>query len=71
MAGKNTAAFGIYPNEATLRNGVEKLQREGFRSTDIYRSCFPQLACSRGDYCHRSRNNRGTRRHQGRNKRNY
>ena len=35
MAGKNTAAFGIYPNEVTLRNGVETLQREGFRSTDI------------------------------------
>jgi len=35
MAGKNTAAFGIYRNEASLRNGVETLQREGFRTTDI------------------------------------
>ncbi len=35
MAGKNTAAFGIYPNEASVRNGVETLQREGFRLTDI------------------------------------
>jgi len=35
MAGKNTAAFGIYHNEASLRNGVETLQSEGFRITDI------------------------------------
>jgi hypothetical protein len=35
MAGKNTAAFGIYPNEASVRNGVETLEREGFRLTDI------------------------------------
>src|ERR671919_1553579 len=35
MAGKNTAAFGIYRNEASLRNGVETLEREGFRLTDI------------------------------------
>ena len=35
MAGKNTAAFGIYPNEASLRNGVEALGQNGFRLTDI------------------------------------
>jgi hypothetical protein len=35
MAGKNTAAFGIYPNEASLRNGFEAFQTEGFRTTDI------------------------------------
>src|SRR6266511_376598 len=35
MAGKNTAAFGIYPNEASVKNAVETLQREGFRLTDI------------------------------------
>jgi hypothetical protein len=35
MAGKNTAAFGIYSNEASLRNGFETFQREGFRTTDI------------------------------------
>src|SRR6185436_106198 len=35
MAGKNTAAFGIYPDEASLRIGVETLQREGFRTEDI------------------------------------
>ena len=36
MAGKNTAAFGIYPNEAQLRDGVETLEREGFRTADIF-----------------------------------
>src|SRR5687768_4715875 len=35
MAGKNTAAFGIYPNEASLRNAVQTLENEGFRTTDI------------------------------------
>ena len=35
MAGKNTAAFGIYPNEASVRDAVEALQRESFRLTDI------------------------------------
>jgi Protein of unknown function (DUF3341) len=35
MAGKNTAAFGIYPNEASLRNAVQTLESEGFRTTDI------------------------------------
>ena len=35
MAGKNTAAFGIYHNEASLRNGVETLESDGFRTTDI------------------------------------
>jgi hypothetical protein len=35
MAGKYTAAFGIYRDEASVRNAVETLQRQGFRSTDI------------------------------------
>lgn len=35
MAGKNTAAFGIYRDEASVRNAVEILEREGFRTTDI------------------------------------
>lgn len=35
MAGKNTAAFGIYRDEASVRNSVETLEREGFRTTDI------------------------------------
>ena len=41
MAGKNTAAFGIFPDEVSLRNGVETLQREGFRTEDIS-VLFPQ-----------------------------
>jgi hypothetical protein len=35
MAGKNTAAFGIYHDEARLRHGIETLEGEGFRTTDI------------------------------------
>lgn len=35
MAGKNTAAFGIYPDEGSLRIGIETLQQNGFRTTDI------------------------------------
>jgi hypothetical protein len=35
MAGKNTAAFGIYSIRAGVENGVESLQAAGFRSTDI------------------------------------
>jgi hypothetical protein len=35
MAGKNTAAFGIYRNEPTVRMGVEALEVEGFRLEDI------------------------------------
>jgi hypothetical protein len=35
MAGKNTAAFGIYPNEISVRNAVETLESEGFRLEDI------------------------------------
>jgi hypothetical protein len=35
MAGKNTAAFGIFPNEVAVRNAVETLETEGFRVTDI------------------------------------
>ena len=33
--GKNTAAFGIYPDRHTLEDGVEQLRGAGFRSTDI------------------------------------
>lgn len=35
MAGKNTAAFGIYRDEASVKKAVETLQGQGFRSTDI------------------------------------
>src|ERR1700723_326959 len=35
MAGKNTAVFGIYPQYASVENGVDQLQAAGFRNTDI------------------------------------
>src|SRR5687767_8579586 len=35
MAGKNTAAFAIYPSQSTLENGVPALQNAGFRNEDI------------------------------------
>lgn len=35
MAGKNTAAFGIYHDETILRNGVQELESNGFRQHDI------------------------------------
>jgi len=50
MAGKNTAAFGIYPNEASLRTGVDTLEREGFRLTDIS-VMFPENEGSK-DFAH-------------------
>jgi hypothetical protein len=35
MAGKNTAAFGIYATRSQAENAVETLQRTGFRLEDI------------------------------------
>lgn len=35
MAGKNTAVFGIYRNQAGVERGVDALRGEGFRNTDI------------------------------------
>ena len=35
MAGKNTAAFGIYSNRAGVESAVDRLKAEGFRNTDI------------------------------------
>jgi hypothetical protein len=35
MAGKNMAAFGIYPDQTTVSEAVDALKRAGFRSTDI------------------------------------
>jgi Protein of unknown function (DUF3341) len=35
MAGKNTAAFGIYANRAQVERAVDELKRENFRNTDI------------------------------------
>ena len=35
MAGKNTAAFGIYKDRTTLETAVDVLREAGFRNTDI------------------------------------
>ena len=35
MAGKNTAAFGIYSTRAAVENAVDILKAEGYRNTDI------------------------------------
>lgn len=35
MAGKNTAAFGIYRTQAEVEYAVDLLRTEGFRNTDI------------------------------------
>ena len=35
MAGKNTAVFGIYPNQASAEAAVDTLKNAGFRNTDI------------------------------------
>ncbi len=35
MAGKNTAAFGIYQTQADVEFAVEALRVEGFRNTDV------------------------------------
>src|SRR6187455_1821100 len=35
MAGKNTAAFGIYPNRSSVDRAVDTLKAENFRNTDI------------------------------------
>ena len=35
MAGKNTAAFGIYRDRTSLENGVDGLREAGFRGEDI------------------------------------
>ena len=35
MAGKNTAAFGIYADRAWAEHAVDVLKGSGFRSTDV------------------------------------
>lgn len=35
MAGKNTSAFGIYPDQPSVADAVDALKRSGFRNTDI------------------------------------
>jgi hypothetical protein len=35
MSGKNTAAFGIYPDRLSVEEAVDSLRAAGFRNTDI------------------------------------
>jgi hypothetical protein len=35
MAGKNTAAFGIYTNQTAVENAIDRLKAAGYRNTDI------------------------------------
>jgi hypothetical protein len=35
MSGKNTAVFGLYPDETELVEGIDQLKGAGFRTTDI------------------------------------
>lgn len=50
MAGKNTAAFGIYRTRASVENAVDTLKAEKFRNTDIS-VLFPQNEGSK-DFAH-------------------
>src|SRR6202795_1785643 len=50
MAGKTTAVFGIYPNYASVENGVDGLKAAGFSNRDIS-VLFPQSAGSK-DFAH-------------------
>lgn len=50
MAGKNTAVFGIYPDYASVENGVDALKAAGFRNTDIS-VLFPENVGSK-DFAH-------------------
>jgi len=50
MAGKNTAAFGIYPDRASVENAVDVLREEGYRNTDIS-VLFPETSGTK-DFAH-------------------
>src|SRR5215217_7725198 len=50
MAVKNVAAFGIYPDQATVNDAVESLKAAGFRQTDIS-VLFPENLGSK-DFAH-------------------
>ncbi len=50
MAGKNTAAFGIYSDRASVENAVDILKADGYRNTDIS-VLFPQTAGTK-DFAH-------------------
>jgi hypothetical protein len=50
MAGKNTAAFGIYTTRAAVENAVDQLKAAGYRNTDIS-VLFPENAGTK-DFAH-------------------
>jgi hypothetical protein len=50
MAGKNTAAFGIYSTRAAVENAVDQLKAAGYRNTDIS-VLFPENAGTK-DFAH-------------------
>ena len=50
MSGKNTAAFGIYPDQVSVSEAVESLKHAGFRNTDIS-VLFPENTGSK-DFAH-------------------
>src|ERR1051326_6455121 len=50
MAGKNTAAFGIYSDRASVEAAVDRLKAEGYRNTDIS-VLFPQTTGTK-DFAH-------------------
>ncbi|MFZ0421146.1 MAG: quinol:electron acceptor oxidoreductase subunit ActD [Candidatus Sulfotelmatobacter sp.] len=52
MAGKNTAVFGIYPEYASVENGVDALKAAGFRNTDIS-VLFPENVGTK-DFAHKT-----------------
>jgi hypothetical protein len=50
MAGKNTAAFGIYPDRTSVEMAVDRLKAAGYRNTDIS-VLFPENAGTK-DFAH-------------------
>src|SRR6476659_6665394 len=50
MAGKNTAAFGIYSDRTAVENAVEALKSAGYRNTDIS-VLFPETSGTK-DFAH-------------------
>lgn len=51
MAGKNTAAFGIFADRTLVEGAVDRLRRDGFRNTDIS-VLFPENAGTK-DFAHK------------------
>jgi hypothetical protein len=47
MAGKNTAAFGIFANRPLVENAVDRLRSAGYRNTGYFRSVSRQRRAQR------------------------